>query len=86
MLITPSLSHCSNKYKLAREGINKERKKDFIFIFLPPTIPVEAKWELSLVSNGMRKHRLLLEEVLVRPADGAHPVLFVDHNSPIKRW
>ncbi len=24
MLLTPSLKHCSNKYELAREGINKE--------------------------------------------------------------
>ncbi len=35
MLIIPSLRHCSNKYKLAREGINKE--KDcvfFIYLFL----------------------------------------------------
>ncbi len=28
MLVTPSLSHCSNKYKLAREG-EKDKGKDF---------------------------------------------------------
>ncbi len=27
MLITPSLRHCSNKYKLAREG-EKDKEKD----------------------------------------------------------
>ncbi len=27
MLVTPSLRHCSNKYKLAREG-EKEKEKD----------------------------------------------------------
>ncbi len=34
MLVIPSLRHCSNKYKLAREGINKEQDKFFLFIFL----------------------------------------------------
>ncbi len=28
MLVTPSLRHCSNKYKLAREGINKEKDRN----------------------------------------------------------
>ncbi len=32
MLVTPSLSHCSNKYKLAREG-EKDKGKDFFFFF-----------------------------------------------------
>ncbi len=32
MLVTPSLSHCSNKYKLAREG-EKEKGKVFFFFF-----------------------------------------------------
>ncbi len=26
-----SLRHCSNKYKLAREGINKEKDRSFLF-------------------------------------------------------
>ncbi len=30
MLVTPSLSHCSNKYKLAREG-EKDKGKVFFF-------------------------------------------------------
>ncbi len=39
MPITPSLRHCSNKYKLAREGEkDKERDEDFekvkVFIYL----------------------------------------------------
>ncbi len=33
MLVIPSLRYCSNKYKLAREGINKE-KDSFFFFFL----------------------------------------------------
>ncbi len=35
MLVTPSLRHCSNKYKLASEGEEdkekKDKEKDFIF-------------------------------------------------------
>ncbi len=27
VLVTTSLRHCSNKYKLAREGIDKDKKK-----------------------------------------------------------
>ncbi len=42
---------------------------------------------LSLVSTWMgdllRKTRLLLEEVLVRPAGGAHPVVCVGPNTPV---
>ncbi len=34
VLVTPSLKHCSNKYKLAREGINKEKDKVFFFLSL----------------------------------------------------
>ncbi len=30
MLVTQSLSHCSNKYKLAREG-EKDKGKDYVF-------------------------------------------------------
>ncbi len=33
MLVIPSLRHCSNKYKLAREGINKEQDKFLFFVF-----------------------------------------------------
>ncbi len=32
MPITPSLRHCSNKYKLAREG-EKDKEKDDVFLF-----------------------------------------------------
>ncbi len=32
MLVTPSLSHCSNKYKLAREG--EKDKGNFFFPFI----------------------------------------------------
>ncbi len=34
MLVIPSLRHCSNKYKLEREGINKDKDSDFVIIFL----------------------------------------------------
>ncbi len=30
MFVTPSLSHCSNRYKLAREG-EKDKGKDYVF-------------------------------------------------------
>ncbi len=53
MLITPSLRHCSNKYKLAREG-EKDKEKDedfekserffyFIFYFIFLSSQVELK-------------------------------------------
>ncbi len=32
MLLTPSLSHCSNKYKLARDG-EEDKVKDRFFFF-----------------------------------------------------
>ncbi len=38
MLVIPSLRHCSNKYKLAREGINKEQDKFFFFFFRKSSI------------------------------------------------
>ncbi len=42
---------------------------------------------LSLVSTWMGellgKTRLLMEEVLVRPAGGAHPVVCVGPNAPV---
>ncbi len=49
-------------------------------------LPTEAKqgWSWSVpgwVPPG--KTRLLLEEVLVRPAGGAHPVVCLDPNSPV---
>ncbi len=48
MPITPSLRHCSNKYKLAREG-DKDKEKDddiekgkeFLFIFMMKSSSVE---------------------------------------------
>ncbi len=30
MLVIPSVEHCSNKYKLAREG-EKDEEKDYVF-------------------------------------------------------
>ncbi len=33
MPITPSLRHCSNKYKLAREGEKDKAKVNFFFFF-----------------------------------------------------
>ncbi len=48
MPITPSLRHCSNKYKLAREGeIEKEKDEDFekvkVFLFIFLCSQVELK-------------------------------------------
>ncbi len=44
MPITPSLRHCSNKYKLAREGEkDKEKDEDFEFIFIFLCSQVELK-------------------------------------------
>ncbi len=49
MPITPSLRHCSNKYKLAREGekdIEKDEdfgKSDFLFLFYFFSSQVELK-------------------------------------------
>ncbi len=53
MPITPSLRHCSNKYKLAREGDkDKEKDEDFekvIFFFLMKSSRVERD-EFSVVA------------------------------------
>ncbi len=53
MPITPSLSHCSNKYKLAREGDkDKEKDEDFEkvkFFFLMKSSRVERD-EFSVVA------------------------------------
>ncbi len=47
MPITPSLRHCSNKYKLAREG-EKDKEKDedfgsFFFVFLSSQVELKEK-------------------------------------------
>ncbi len=54
MAITPSLRHCSNKYKLAREG-EKEKEKDedfekkYFFIFLCSQVELkEMSFQLLL--------------------------------------
>ncbi len=58
MPITPSLRHCSNKYKLAREG-EKDKEKDedfekvkvffFIYIFLYSQVELkEMSFQLLL--------------------------------------
>ncbi len=57
MPITPSLRHCSNKYKLAREGEkDKEKNEDFekseiiyIYIFLSSQVELkEMSFQLLL--------------------------------------
>ncbi len=57
MPITPSLRHCSNKYKLAREGEkDKERDEDFekvkeIFFFIYSQVELkEMSFQLVLES------------------------------------
>ncbi len=49
MLVTRSLSHCSKKYKLAREG-EKDRGKDFFFLSLgwSQVVPKEMSFQLLL--------------------------------------
>jgi len=48
--ITPSLGHCSNKYKLAREGEkDKEKDEDFFFFFFMYSSRVER--DLSKLIN-----------------------------------
>ncbi len=57
MPITPSLRHCSNKYKLAREG-EKEKEKDedfekvifFLFIFFMMKSSRVERDEFSVVA------------------------------------
>ncbi len=50
MLVTPSLRHCSNKYKLAREGEkDKEKEKDFFLKFRMKSSSVERD-EFSVVA------------------------------------
>ncbi len=56
MPITPSLRHCSNKYKLAREGEKDKEKdedfekvKDFLFYFFMKSSRVERD-EFSVVA------------------------------------
>ncbi len=50
-------------------------------------LPTEAKqgWAAGQYLDGRPpgKTRLLLEEVLVRPAGGAHPVVCVGANAPV---
>ncbi len=52
MPITPSLRHCSNKYKLAREGEKEkdeflEKGKD-LFLFLNQVVLKEMSFQLLL--------------------------------------
>ncbi len=49
MLVIPSLRHCSNKYKLAREGINKEKDRFFLMKFRMKSSSVERD-EFSVVA------------------------------------
>ncbi len=46
MPLTPSLRHCSNKHKLAREG---EKEKDYVFFFMMKSSSVERD-EFSVVA------------------------------------
>ncbi len=52
MPITPSLRHCSNKYKLAREGEKDEdfeKVKDFFIFFLSSQVELkEMSFQLLL--------------------------------------
>ncbi len=45
--------------------------------------PTEAKQGWAWMGHLLGKTRLLLEEVLVRPAGGAHPAVSVGANTPV---
>ncbi len=49
MPITPSLRHCSNKYKLAREG-EKDKDEDFEFLFFMMKSSRVERDEFSVVA------------------------------------
>ncbi len=49
MPITPSLRHCSNKYKLAREG-EKDKDEDFEFFFFMMKSSRVERDEFSVVA------------------------------------
>ncbi len=52
-------------------------------------LPIEAKQDWAgqyLDGRPPGKTRLLLEEVLVRPAGDAHPVVYVGPNAPVYWW
>ncbi len=57
MPITPSLRHCSNKYKLAREG-EKDKEKDEDF----EKVKVQKKKLCSQVELKEMSFQLLLED------------------------
>ncbi len=48
-------------------------------------LPTEAKqgWAGQYLDGDSWKTRFLLEEVLVRPAGGAHPIVCVGPNAPV---
>ncbi len=57
MLVTPSLRHCSNKYKLAREGEKDkdkdediEKGKEFLFYFFMMKSSRVERDEFSVVA------------------------------------
>ncbi len=47
VLVTPSLRHCSNKYKLAREGEKMKIEKHFFFL-LSQVVSKEMSFQLLL--------------------------------------
>ncbi len=51
VFVTPSLRHCSNKYKLAREG-EKDKDKDEVFF----------KFRIKSISVEETSFQLLLED------------------------
>ncbi len=49
MPITPSLRHCSNKYKLAREGEKgKEKDEEIFFMMMKSSMLKEMSFQLLL--------------------------------------
>ncbi len=62
MLVTPSLSHCSNKYKLAREG-EKDKEKGVGRLFHHPGMVNENVLESDFepLCDGTTRRRSLAD-------------------------
>ncbi len=73
--------------------VSRKNIMTFITIIYQPFQPAAQDWLPTEAKQGragqyldgrpLGKTRLLLEEVLVRPAGGAHPVVCVGPNAPV---
>ncbi len=86
--VQPLLCICTKDFVLfSSTNINLQFINQDIFTCQHPYHPAaQERLKLSrveLVSTWMGDPRFLLEEVLVRPAGGAHPVVCVGPNAPV---